>query len=124
MALTIGPICGARVSIAAAASSDQHSNWLPSGLPYRGKKWSQNQMLSTPSSSARLHASRSSVMVHCCGWMVTPTLNRLRSGCMGGWESDMVKHLVPVAVDTNSAPRDFWTRYHAFRRARQLDYRP
>jgi len=81
-------------------------------------------MLSTPSSSARLHASRSSVMVHCCGWMVTPTLNRLPSGCVGGWESDMVKHLVPVAVDANSAPRDFWTRYHAFRRARQLESRP
>jgi mycothiol synthase len=36
----------------------------------------------------------------------------------------MVKDLVPVAVDTNSATRDFWTRYHAFRRARRLESRP
>ena len=36
----------------------------------------------------------------------------------------MVKDVVPAAVDANSAPPDFWTRYHAFRRARQLEYRP
>jgi len=36
----------------------------------------------------------------------------------------MVKHLVPVAVDTNSASADFWRRYHAFRRARHLETRP
>src|SRR6266446_2308554 len=34
-------------------------------------------MLSTPSSSARRQAARNSWMVHCCGWMVTPTLNGL-----------------------------------------------
>src|SRR2546428_13100529 len=36
-------------------------------------------MLSTPSSSVRRHASRSSWIVHCCGWMITPTLNGLVS---------------------------------------------
>jgi GNAT superfamily N-acetyltransferase len=36
----------------------------------------------------------------------------------------MVKDLVPVEVDTNSAPTDFWRRYHAFRRDRHLENRP
>src|SRR5579859_5263793 len=124
MAETIGPICGACVSTAAAASSDQHSNWLPSGSPYSGKKWSQNQMLSTPSSSARRHASRSSAMVHCCGWMVTPTLNGLPLGAVGRSFSAMVKDLLPREVDVNSEPPEFWARYHAFRRARQAENRP
>src|SRR5689334_23049446 len=81
-------------------------------------------MLSTPRSSARRQASRSSAMVHCCGWMVTPTLKRLLVEVVGGWESAMGKDLVPVAVDANSASRDLWTRYHAFRRARHLESRP
>src|SRR4029077_6547777 len=81
-------------------------------------------MLSTPSSSTRRHASRSSVIVHCCGWMVTPTLKRLPAGVVGAWESGMVKHLVPAPVDTNSASADFWRRYHAFRRDRHLETRP
>jgi GNAT superfamily N-acetyltransferase len=36
----------------------------------------------------------------------------------------MVKDLVPVEVDPNSADADFWRRYHAFRRARQAYERP
>src|ERR1700745_1438224 len=81
-------------------------------------------MLSTPSSSARRHASRSSAIVHCCGWMVTPTLKRLAGGAVGAWKSAMVKDLLPALVDVNSAPADFWRRYHAFRRERHLESRP
>jgi GNAT superfamily N-acetyltransferase len=36
----------------------------------------------------------------------------------------MVKDLVPVEVDPNSAGADFWRRYHAFRRARHAIERP
>ena len=36
----------------------------------------------------------------------------------------MVKDLVPVEVDPNSAGADFWSRYHAFRRARHAETRP
>jgi GNAT superfamily N-acetyltransferase len=36
----------------------------------------------------------------------------------------MVKELLPVAVDPNSAGADFWARYHAFRRERHLETRP
>ena len=36
----------------------------------------------------------------------------------------MVKDLVPREVDANSAPPEFWARYHAFRRARQAESRP
>ena len=36
----------------------------------------------------------------------------------------MVKDLVPVEVDLNSAGADFWRRYHAFRRARHADTNP
>ncbi|HLZ96153.1 MAG TPA: GNAT family N-acetyltransferase [Candidatus Dormibacteraeota bacterium] len=36
----------------------------------------------------------------------------------------MVKDLLPREVDANSAPPDFWARYHAFRRARQVESRP
>jgi GNAT superfamily N-acetyltransferase len=36
----------------------------------------------------------------------------------------MVKDLVPVQVDANSASADFWRRYHAFRRDRHLETRP
>jgi mycothiol synthase len=36
----------------------------------------------------------------------------------------MAHDLVPVQVDPNSADQDFWRRYHAFRRERQLETRP
>jgi GNAT superfamily N-acetyltransferase len=36
----------------------------------------------------------------------------------------MVKDLLPQLVDANSASPDFWRRYHAFRRARQMESRP
>ena len=36
----------------------------------------------------------------------------------------MVKNLVPQEVKPNSAGRDFWRRYHTFRRERQLEVRP
>src|SRR2546423_7314865 len=81
-------------------------------------------MLSTPSSSARRHASRSSAIVHCCGWMVTPTLNRRPPALVGGWASVMTHDLVPIEVDPNSADSAFWRRYHAFRRARHAETRP
>src|SRR5438105_5925119 len=81
-------------------------------------------MLSTPSSSALRHASRSSVMVHCCGWIVTPTLKRRPPCVVGGWSSAMVQNVVPVEVNPNSADADFWRRYHAFRRERHAETRP
>src|SRR5207245_1687429 len=52
MALTIAPICARRVSTAIAASSDQHSKWVPSGSPLSGEKWSQVVMLSAAMASA------------------------------------------------------------------------
>ncbi|MEP6752851.1 MAG: GNAT family N-acetyltransferase [Candidatus Dormiibacterota bacterium] len=36
----------------------------------------------------------------------------------------MVSNLSPAAVDTKTAPRDFWERYHAYRRLRQAETRP
>jgi len=36
----------------------------------------------------------------------------------------MISNLSPVAVDTKTAPRDFWTRYHAYRRLRHAETRP
>jgi GNAT superfamily N-acetyltransferase len=36
----------------------------------------------------------------------------------------MIKHLVPAEVNPNSADRDFWRRFHAFRRERQMETRP
>src|SRR5579872_4170394 len=81
-------------------------------------------MLSTPSASARRQASRSSAIVHCCGWIVTPTLKRRPLEAVGGWGSGMVTDLVPVQVDPNSADAGFWRRYHAFRRARHAETRP
>ena len=36
----------------------------------------------------------------------------------------MVKHLVPVEVDPNSADAAFWRRYHEFRRAYQAETHP
>jgi len=36
----------------------------------------------------------------------------------------MVKELVPVEVDPNSAEAEFWHRYHTFRRARHAETRP
>ena len=36
----------------------------------------------------------------------------------------MVGEVVPVAVDASSAPREFWNRFHAFRRTRQAASRP
>src|SRR5689334_3494677 len=81
-------------------------------------------MLSTPSSSARRHASRSSVIVHCCGWMVAPTLNRLGSRAVAPWAFCMITDLIPQAIDMRSAGEDFWQRYHEFRRARHSEARP
>src|SRR5256886_2815442 len=81
-------------------------------------------MLSTPSASARRHASRSSLIVHCCGWIVTPTLKRLRSRSMAPCASVMANDLIPREIDLNSAGDDFWRRYHAFRRVRHDEVRP
>src|SRR5713101_1463022 len=81
-------------------------------------------MLSTPRASARRHASRSSVIVHCCGWIVTPTLKRLRSRSVAPCPSVMANDLIPHEVDLNSAGEDFWRRYHVFRRARHDEVRP
>src|SRR5260370_13816937 len=81
-------------------------------------------MLSTPSASARRHASRSSVIVHCCGWIVTPTLKRLRSRCVAPCPSVMANDLIPHEVDLDPADAEFWRRYHAFRRARHDEVRP
>src|SRR6266704_5457773 len=81
-------------------------------------------MLSTPSASARRHASRSSVIVHCCGWIVTPTLKRLRSRSVAPCASVMANDLIPHGIDLNSAGNDFWRRYHAFRRVRHDEVRP
>src|SRR5438876_12428699 len=81
-------------------------------------------MLSTPSASARRHASRSSVIVHCCGWIVTPTLKRLRSRSVAACASGMANDLIPREIDLNSAGDDFWRRYHAFRRVRHDEVRP
>jgi mycothiol synthase len=36
----------------------------------------------------------------------------------------MIGNLSPSAVDTVTAPREFWTRYHAYRRIRHLETRP
>jgi GNAT superfamily N-acetyltransferase len=36
----------------------------------------------------------------------------------------MVGELVPTLVEPKSASRDFWTRYHAYRRLRQMEIRP
>ncbi len=36
----------------------------------------------------------------------------------------MIGNLSPVAVDPRTAPREFWTRYHAFRRLRHAETRP
>lgn len=36
----------------------------------------------------------------------------------------MVNELVPIEVDPNSAGRDFWRRYHVYRRERQEESRP
>src|SRR5438067_1910396 len=58
-----------------AASSAVPSKWLPRGFPNSGKKWSQVQMLSSPSSSASLQALRRSSIEECCGRSETPTLN-------------------------------------------------
>src|SRR5690348_17177680 len=80
-------------------------------------------MLSTPSASARRHASRSSVIVHCCGWIVTPTLKRLLSRSVAPCPSVMANDLIPHEVDLNSAGDDFWRRYHVFRRARHDEVR-
>src|SRR5229473_1694817 len=64
------------VSHAIAPSSDHPSKCLPSGSPSSGKKWSQVQIESAPSASARRHASRSSSIEQCCGSSWTPTLMR------------------------------------------------
>src|ERR1051325_8539679 len=81
-------------------------------------------MLSTPSASARRQASRSSAMVHCCGWMVTPTLKRLGSRAVAPCASGMVNDLIPREVDLNPAGADFWRRYHEYRRLRHAETRP
>src|SRR5215467_447992 len=81
-------------------------------------------MLSAPSWSARRHASRSSAMVHCCGWIVTPTLNRLGSLVVAPWAFCMDAELIPHEVDLASADPDFWRRYHVFRRIRHAENRP
>lgn len=36
----------------------------------------------------------------------------------------MISNLSPAAVDTKTAPREFWTRYHAYRRLRHAETRP
>src|SRR5206468_11272362 len=36
----------------------------------------------------------------------------------------MISNLVPVAVDTQTASKDFWARYHAYRRIRHAETRP
>jgi GNAT superfamily N-acetyltransferase len=36
----------------------------------------------------------------------------------------MISSLSPVAVEAKTAPRDFWTRYHAYRRIRHAETRP
>ena len=36
----------------------------------------------------------------------------------------MVSRLVPAHVDPNTAPRDYWRRYHDLRRVRQAEVRP
>jgi GNAT superfamily N-acetyltransferase len=36
----------------------------------------------------------------------------------------MITNLSPAAVDTKTAPRKFWTRYHAYRRLRHAETRP
>src|SRR5438128_575311 len=70
------PILARTVSHAIAASRDHPSKWRPSGSPDSGKKWSQVQIESTPSFSARRHPSRSSPTEQCCGSNCTPTLMR------------------------------------------------
>src|ERR1700739_3957042 len=95
-------------------------------------------MLSPPRSSARRQASRSSVMVHCCGWMVTPTLKRrsraaLKGAPRGLGSTETCCEIIPVTdtgphaavrVDPNAASPDFWTRYHEFRRIWRAETRP
>src|SRR5438105_3535158 len=63
------------VSAAIAPSSATASKWSPWGLPCRGKKWSQVQMLSRPMASASRQARRRSAIGVCCGSSETPTLN-------------------------------------------------
>src|ERR1700693_872622 len=36
----------------------------------------------------------------------------------------MISNLSPVAVEAKTAPRDFWSRYHAYRRLRHAETRP
>ena len=36
----------------------------------------------------------------------------------------MISNLSPVAVETRTAPREFWARYHAYRRLRHAETRP
>src|SRR5690348_4718994 len=81
-------------------------------------------MLSTPSSSACRHASRSSAIVHCCGWMVTPTLKRLGSRAVAPCAFCMAAELIPHEVDLESAGDDFWRRYHVYRRVRHAETTP
>src|SRR5215831_11880037 len=81
-------------------------------------------MLSTPSASALRHASRSSVIVHCCGWMVTPTLNRLGSPAVAPWAFCMATEFIPRKVVLDSADAEFWRRYHKFRRTRHDELHP
>src|ERR1700687_3471851 len=82
-------------------------------------------MLSTPSSSARRHASRSSWIVHCCGWIVTPTLKRFSSDIGRDYPLPLMSaRLTPIEVDPKTATPDFWKRYHAYRRMRDAETRP
>ena len=36
----------------------------------------------------------------------------------------MIGNVSPAAVDTKTAPPDFWSRYHAYRRLRHAETRP
>src|SRR5690242_5995279 len=68
-------------------------------------------MLSTPRESARRHASRSCWIVHCWGWIVTPTLNG-RPSTLSDYRQSMVGELTPTRVDPQTAAAATWRRFH------------
>lgn len=67
-------------------------------------------------------------MVHCCGWMVTPTLK----GLVGALSRDIVVRVsppmtgrpAPKLIDPQTADTGVWKRFHELRRLRQAESRP
>src|SRR5215813_8230568 len=112
------PILARTVSHAIAASRDHPSKCRPFRSPESGKKWSQVQIESAPSSSARRHPSRSSSTEQCCGSNCTPTLKRCMGSSVSYCQSGEPVHQVPGSCVEGSVeverfivdPRGRWIR--------------